>query len=83
MVVGNVAEEAVPPQEVSVVQYHSTRVLSRDSSVLPGLAIHDIVPELRVGVLMARSNSLVARIVPDQVWGEFLVQVTRMEEALG
>lgn len=65
--VGNVAEEAVPPQEVSAVQHHWTHVLGRDSSVLPGLAMHDVVPESAVGVLMAISGLLVARVVQAQV----------------
>lgn len=79
----NVAEEAAPPQEVSAVQHHSTHVLGRDSSVLAGLAIHDMVPESSVGVLMARSSLLVARTVQAQVESGFPAQVARMEEALG
>lgn len=67
MGVGNVAEEAVPPQEVSAVQHHWTLVLGRDSFVLPGLAIHGMVPESAVGVLMARSSLLVAMVVQAQV----------------
>ena len=78
----NVAEEAVPPREVSAVQHHSRRVLGHDGPVLPGLAIHDMVTESRVGLLMARSSSLVVRIAQAQVKCDFLVQEARMEEGL-
>lgn len=81
--VDNVAAEAVLPQEVSGVQHHSMRVLSRDSSDLSGLAIHDRALGSPVGVLMARSSLLVARMVQVQVQSGFPAQVARMEEALG
>ena len=66
-VVDNVAEEAVPPQEVSAVRHHSEHVLGHDSSVLPGLAIPDMTPEPRAGLLVANSGLLLVRIVQAQV----------------
>lgn len=58
------------------------QVLDRESSVLPGLASHGIVPESRAGLLMARSSLLVVRIVQTQVQIDFLAPVALMEEAL-